>query len=199
MYMMRRLLTFTGLMICMASLFAQNDQNQKGSPYRDGSCKPAKYSFCPKHVLYHETHSNFSYLTYNSINYEGTLVCRQKFMMTWRIGGIYYNFVKLRMTGAPLRLNFLFGGNDWLFEAGFGGTYHYIYKNYDEVIGSYKDNTHMAGVNLHIGVRYEIPKTVFFRAAFDPMYVLYGKEDVPLMKHAFQPMLAVGIGYTFDD
>jgi hypothetical protein len=193
------IIVFMALLISAAS-FAQNDQQQKGQPYRDGSCKPSKYTFCPKHVLYHETHTNFNFLTYNSINYEGTLVCKQKFMLTYRLGGIYYNFVKLRLTGAPIGLNFLFGGNDWLFDAGLGGTYLYIYKNYDATAGGkYKDNSSVVGVNLHVGVRYEIQKAIFFKAVIDPMYVVMGKENVPLMKSAFQPMIGVGIGYTFDD
>lgn len=178
---------------------AQNDQNQKGAPFRDGSCKKSKYTFCPKSVLYHETHTNFSFFTYNSINYEGTLVCKPKFMMTYRIGGIYSNFVKLQLTGVPIGLNFLFGGSDWLVDAGFGGTYLYIYKNYEEPTGRYSDNTNVVGINLHVGVRYEIQKNIFFKAVLDPMYVVIGQENVPLMKSTFQPMLGIGIGYTFDD
>ena len=193
------LLGILGMAIAMAC-YGQNDQDQKGSPYRDGSCRPAKYTFCPVHVLYHETHSNFNYLTYNSLNYEYTLVCRPKFMWTVRIGGIYYNFVKLGLTGAPLRFNFIFGGDSWLFECGLGATYHYIYKNFDPVAETtYKDNSHMIGAHAHIGVRYELQKTVFFRASFDPMYAVYGLSDVPLMKDAFEPMFTIGLGYTFDD
>lgn len=191
------LFAFVGLFAVVAN--AQYDQEQKGGTYRDGTCKVAKYNFCPKHVLYHETHTNFSYLTYNSINYEGTLVCKSKFMLTYRLGGIYYNFVKMRLTGAPIGLNFLFGGNDWLFEAGLGGTYLYIYKNWEDPIGRYSDNASVAGVNLHVGLRYQIQKAFFFKAVIDPMYVVYGKENVPLMKNAFQPMIGVGLGYTFDN
>jgi len=90
-------------------------------------------------------------------------------------------------------------GNDWLFEAGLGGTYLYIYKNWEDPIGRYSDNTSVAGVNLHVGLRYEIQKAFFFKAVIDPMYVVYGKENVPLMKNAFQPMIGVGLGYTFDN
>lgn len=187
------------LAMTASSLMAQIQQDQKGSPYRDGSCRPPKFSFCPKHVLYHETHTNFSYLTYNSINWEGTLVCKQNFMLTFRIGGIYYNFTKMRLTGAPIGLNFLFGGDKWLVDAGIGGTYLYIYRNYSDSLGRYNDNTHVAGINAHLGVRYEIQKSFFFKAVVDPMYVVYGKENVPLMKHAFQPMIGIGLGWTFDD
>lgn len=174
-------------------------QEQKGATYRNGSCQPPKYTFCPKHVLYHETHTNFSYLTYNSINWEGTLMCKNSFMLTFRLGGIYYNFTPIKLTGAPIGLNFLFGGDRWLFDAGFGGTYLYIYRNWADSIGRYNDNSSVAGVNVHLGVRYEIQRSFFFKAVVDPMYVVYGKENVPMMKHAFQPMIGIGLGYTFDD
>lgn len=176
---------------------AQNDQNQKGATYRDGTCVK-KHTFCPKHVLYHETHTNFSYLTYNSINWEGMLACRQTFMLTLRLGGIYYNFGKLRAAGAPIGLNFLFGGGKWLFDAGFGGTYMYVYGNYDADRGRFSDNVHLAGVNAHLGMRYEIERSVFFKVVFDPMYVVMGQDEIPLMKSAFQPVAGIGIGYTFD-
>lgn len=195
---MKRIIILIALCCLMAG--GLQAQEQKGSTYRDGSCAPPKYTFCPKNVLYHETHTNFSYLTYNSINWETTMICRSNFMMTFRLGGIYYNFVKLRLTGAPIGFNFLFGGDNWLVDAGFGGTYLYIYRNYDELLGvRYNDNTSVAGVNLHLGLRYEIQRSFFFKAVVDPMYVLYGKENVPLMKHAFQPMIGIGLGYTFDD
>jgi hypothetical protein len=198
---MKKIIWFAVISVFIVAVAAaQNDPEQKGAPFRDGTCKPSKYKFCPKNVLYHETTSNFSYLTYNSINWEGTLVCKPKFMWTLRLGGIYYNFVKLRLAGAPVGFNFLFGGGDWLWDAGFGGTYLYIYKNYDAslVEPRFSDNIHMVGVNLHVGLRYEIQKTVFFKLVIDPMYVLMGKEDIPLMKNAFQPMVGLGIGYTFN-
>ncbi len=194
---MKRILIL--VLMCFTLAGSAYAQEQKGATYRDGSCQRPKYTFCPRNVVYHETHTNFSYLTYNSINWEGTLICRPNFMMSLRLGGIYYNFVKLGLTGAPIGLNFLFGGDRWLVDAGFGGTYLYLYKNYSDSLGHFKDSQHLAGVNLHVGVRYEIQRSLFFKAVLDPMYILYGMENVPIMKHAFQPMIGVGIGWTFDD
>jgi len=171
---------------------------QKGATYRDGTCAPTSYNLCSTNVLYHETHSNFSFLTYNSVNYERTLLCRMKFMMSIRMGIIYYNFVKLGLAGAPIGFNFLFGGGKWLFDTGLGGTYLFIYKNYDATRGKYNDQVHCVGVNVHVGVRYEIQKAFFFKAVFDPMYMVLGQKDVPLMKSPFQPMVGIGLGYTFN-
>jgi hypothetical protein len=195
---MRKFILSSFLIIVMVGVsLAQNDQSQKGATYRDGTCKP-KYSLCPKNLLYHETNTNFSYLTYNSINWEHTLVCKPTFMLAFRLGGIYYNFVKLRLAGAPIGLNFILGGGKWLWDVGFGGTYLYVYRNYQDSIGHYNDNVHVVGVNLHVGIRYEIEESFFFKAEVDPMYVVLGKDQIPLMKSAFQPMIGIGLGYTFN-
>jgi hypothetical protein len=198
MNMYKNTVFFIIFLMLVTAVRAQDDTKQKGAPYRDGTCKPSKYSFCPKNVVYHETHSNFSYLTYNSINWERKLVCKPKFMMTVRLGAIYYNFVKLGLTGAPVGLNFLVGGGKWLFDAGIGGTYLLVYKNYEEPGGSYKDLVHCVGVNAHAGIRYMIEKSFFFKAVIDPMYIVLGQDQVPLMTKAFQPMAGIGLGYTFN-
>jgi hypothetical protein len=120
-------------------------------------------------------------------------------MLALRLGGIYYNFVKLRLAGAPVGLNFLVGGGKWIWDFGLSGTYLYVYRNYDATSGGRNNNSaHVVGVNLHAGIRYEIEKSFFFKAVIDPMYVVLGKDKLPLMKSAFQPMIGVGLGYTFN-
>jgi hypothetical protein len=78
-----------------------------------------------------------------------------------------------------------------------GGTYLYIYKNIDTEGNKVKSAIHCAGVNAHVGIRYEIQRAFFFKAVFDPMYVMMGQGEVPLMKSAFQPVVGLGLGYTF--
>lgn len=193
---MKKIISVTSIIIIL--LTNASGQSKTGD-YRDGSCKKSRYTFCPKNVLYHETETDFNYLTFNSINWEGTLICKTKFILTLRLGGIYYNFGKPKFIGAPADLNFLFGGGKWLVDAGIGGRYFYIYENYDVNIGSYSDNLHFAGVNAHLGLRYEIQESMFFKIAVDPMYSVYNYQPAHFLKNKFNPLYAIAIGYTFDD
>jgi len=165
---------------------------------RFGNCKTGVGNSCPRNILYHETYANFKSLNFNSINWEHTLICKQTFMMTLRIGVVYLSFPKIHSVGAPLEFNFLFGGNAWVFEAGIGVHDLYFYKNYSDSLGKFSDGVNYLAASARVGIRYMIDNALFFHVGFTPMYSIMGyKEIQPISKHAFQPMAAIGIGYTF--
>ena len=165
---------------------------------RYGSCKTPMPTSCPRNSFYHETYANFTTLNFNSINWDHTLICKPKFMLTSRIGFVYCSFPKINSIGAPLEFNFLVGGNSWVFEFGLGVHYLYFYKNYAEIVGKYKDAVNYLAASARVGVRYELDNSIFFHAGFTPMYSILGDDQIPRLATGskFLPMLGLGIGYT---
>lgn len=164
---------------------------------RYGSCRQPMPTSCPRNSFYHETYANFTTLNFNSVNWDHTWVCKQKFMFTSRLGVIYYSFPKIHSVGAPLEFNFLVGGNSWVFEFGLGAHYMYFYKNYNDTIGKYSDAVHYLAASARVGVRYEIDNSIFFHLGFTPLYSILGDDQIPrLSKSKFLPMVGIGIGYT---
>jgi|GEM_PF-1020775 len=164
---------------------------------------------CPRNTLFHETTFRFTKLglNWNSINWDHTLVCRERYLISLRLGIDYYSMNKIRSVGAPLELNLMIGGGALMFETGIGLNYLYIYRNYDEITSTrFDDNLSYLAATGRLGLRYEKLHSLFFRLGYTPMYSLIGndqititnKKDVAVIHDKpFYSMFGAGIGYTF--
>lgn len=165
-------------------------------------------NICPRNTIFHETTFRFDRLgfNWNSINWDHILVCREKYLISFRLGIDYYSFSKIRSAGVPFDLNLMIGGGALMFETGLGLNYLYIYKNYDEITGPFKDKISYLAANGRLGLRYEKLHSIFLRLGYTPQYSLMNndkititnKKDVAIIRdHKLYSMLSAGIGYTF--
>ena len=164
---------------------------------------------CPRNTIFHETTFRFTKLglNWNSINWDHILVCREWYLLSFRLGLDYYSMNKIRSIGAPIDLNLMIGGGAIMFETGIGLNYLYIYRNYDEVTATrFDDNLSYVAATGRLGLRYQKKHSLFFRLGYTPMYSLMGNEDIQIKTkkdvyvirdRPFYSMFGAGIGYTF--
>jgi hypothetical protein len=188
---MKKLLLLLGLSFAVATISAQS------TSLRAGKCS-TKNNFCPKWSVFHETTYNFAGLGINSVNADVVIYCDRRYMASIRFGINYFTFPRIHSAGAPVEFNFMVGRGAWMFEAGLGADYLYIYKNYSS-IGTAENNISYLAATGRIGVRYEKVNGLFFRAGYNPHISLMNQKNIePISKHVFLHMLSVGIGYTFN-
>ena len=164
---------------------------------RPKNCHPE--NSCPRNTLFHETNVRFKNLFgLNSINWDHILVCREKYLISMRLGVDYMSFNKISSAGVPFDLNLIIGGGALMLETGIGLNYLYVYKNCDDSIGEYKDNVNYLGLTGRIGLRYEKQHSIFFRFGYTPMYSLINYKEIPIIVNKkYISMFGAGIGYTF--
>lgn len=197
------------LVIGYFSLYAQYDD---AYPHpRPKNCDTE--NSCPRNTLFHETTFRFDRLglNWNSLNWDHILVCREKYLLSFRLGVDYMSFAKIRSVGAPLDMNLMIGGGGLMFESGVGLNYLYIYTNYDEVMGKFSDNLSYLAATGRLGLRFQKKHSIFFRLGYTPMYSLFGNDEIQIRKfkkktnqyiyvirdRPFYSMFGAGIGYTF--
>jgi hypothetical protein len=154
---------------------------------------------CPRNTLFHETNVRFkNLLGLNSVNWDHILVCREKYLVSVRLGIDYMSFNKISSAGIPIDLNLMVGGGALMLETGIGLNYLYVYKNYNDSIGKYKDNVNYLGLTGRIGLRYEKQHSIFFRLGYTPMYSLINYKEIPIIANKkYISMFGAGVGYTF--
>ncbi len=165
---------------------------------RPKNCHPE--NSCPRNTIFHETNFRFDRmgLNWNSINWDHIFVCREKYLISMRLGVDYYSFSKISSAGVPFDLNLMIGGGALMLETGIGLNYLYVYKNYDDSIGEYKDNVNYLGLTGRIGLRYEKQHSIFFRLGYTPMYSLINYKKIPIIANKkYISMFGAGIGYTW--
>ncbi len=175
-----------------------SQQNDMDPLPRPKNCETK--NICPRNTIFHETDFRIDNLglNWNSINWDHTLVCRSRYLISSRLGIDYYSFSKIRSAGVPLELNLMIGGGALMFETGLGLNYLYVYKNYNDIIGRYDDNVSCLAMTGRLGLRYEKQHSIFFRAGYTPVYNLIGSEDIPIISNKkFLSMFGAAIGWTF--
>ncbi|NVO04035.1 MAG: hypothetical protein HXX09_15165, partial [Bacteroidetes bacterium] len=123
------------------STIAYSQQHNGYTAPRPKSCKTE--NSCPRNTLFHETTFRVDKLglNWNSINWDHILVCREKYLVSFRLGIDYYSFSKIHSAGVPLDINLMIGGEGLMFEAGLGLNYLYVYENYNDSTDTrFKDN-----------------------------------------------------------
>ncbi|HNW88279.1 MAG TPA: hypothetical protein PKN48_01375 [Bacteroidales bacterium] len=190
---MKHLLITLLILSFSMTLFGQNFS------YRAGKCD-TKSDYCPKIALFHQTSYNFGGLGINSVNADIIVFCNRNYMASIRAGINYLSFPKVHAAGAPLEFNFMVGRGAWLFEAGLGVDYLYFYKSYPKFEGLVNTNFSYLAATGMIGIRYERVNGFFLRAGYNPHYTVMGFEELkPVCGHPFVHMVAIGIGYTFNN
>jgi len=154
---------------------------------------------CPKNTLFLETNMRFkNSFGLNSLNWDHTLICREKFLLSYIIGVDFWSFKKTRAAGIPLSLNLMLGGHALMLEIGAGLNFLYAYKNYNDSTSLYENKQSYLGLIGNIGLRYEKKHSIFFRAGYTPMYSLINYEKIPILaSKKFNSMFGIGVGYTF--
>ncbi|NTW33797.1 MAG: hypothetical protein HGB12_14450 [Bacteroidetes bacterium] len=178
--------------------FSVNAQQQQGLPNpRPKNCTPE--NICPRNTLFLE--SNFSIpkeLALNSINLDHILICREKYLVSGRIGIDFYSLKKLRTAGIPADLNLMIGGGALMFETGLGINYLYAYKNYNPSTKLYEQNQHYLGITGRLGLRYEKKRSIFFRLGYTPIYSVINYKKIPIIADKrLLSMFGFGVGYTW--
>ena len=166
---------------------------------RAKSCAPE--NSCPRNAIFHETNFRFDKLglNWNSINWDHNLLCRERFLVSIRLGINYFSFSKINSAGAPIELNLMIGEGPFMGEISAGLNYLYVYKNYnDSSQTKYNDNISYLGATGRIGIRYQKKKSIFFRAGYTPMLSLIGYKKIPIIADkTFHSFYGAAIGYTF--
>ena len=155
---------------------------------------------CPRNTIFHETNFRFDRLglNWNSINWDHTLVCRSTYLISFRLGIDYFSFSKIRSAGVPFELNLMLGGGALMLETGLGLNYLYVYKNYNDTIGRYKDDVSYLAMTGRLGLRFEKKHSIFFRAGYTPIYNLVGYKEIPIISdRKFISMFGAAVGWTF--
>lgn len=200
-----RKLILAALMVFAINCQAQQDDLNNPLP-RPKNCETE--NSCPRNTIFHETTFRFDRLglNWNSLNWDHILLCREKFLLSLRLGLDYYSLEKIRSVGAPIDLNLMIGGGALMFETGIGLNYLYIYKNYNEITGRFKDDLSYLAATGRLGLRYEKKHSIFFRLGYTPMYSLIGNDQITIANkkniavihdRPFYSMFGAGIGYTF--
>lgn len=195
------------LILFVSITFNGFSQQYDGSP-RPRPVNCATENTCPRNTLFHETTFRADGLSFNwnSLNWDHILICRERYLLSFRLGIDYYAFAKMRAVGAPLDINLMIGGGALMAEIGAGLNYQYIYTNYDEVNGKFKDNLSYLAALGHIGLRYQKQHSIFFRLGYTPMYSLMNNEQINITNKKgvavihdkkLYSMYAAGIGYCF--
>lgn len=201
---MKRYFLIIFITIISATIFAQ--QVDYDPMPRPKNCDSE--NSCPRNTIFHETTFRFDRLglNWNSLNWDHILVCREKYLISFRLGLDYYSFEKIRSLGAPLDLNLMIGGGRLMFETGLGLSYLYIYRNYDEVSGRFSDKLSYLAAAGRLGFRFQKKHSIFLRAGYTPMYSLFGNDEIQIKNkkgiyvirdRKFYSMFGAGIGYTF--
>ena len=153
---------------------------------------------CPKHSFFHETSLNFNQFALNSINYDYVLICQARWMLSVRVGGVYWTLKHAKAMGVPLEINFLSGSSAHLFEMSAGFTYLHFRKNWTEALGQFEQSVDYQAITGRIGYRYEKPRGgLFLRIGFTPISNYRNGDQVPIFgKGPFIPMAGIGAGWT---
>ena len=156
-------------------------------------------NICPRNSIFLESNVRIkNLLGLESINWDHTLVCRTKYLISYCLGVDFYSFKKTQFVGVPFSLNLMIGGGALMAEIGVGLNYLYAYENYDKDTKLYVDKQSYLGFTGTLGVRYEMQKSFFARAGFTPMYSLMNYNKIPILAaKKFNTMFGLGIGYTF--
>ena len=196
---MRNLLYIFLLWVVIFPTVNSYSQQSEVSPQpRPKNCQPE--NSCPRNTLFHETNVRLENLFgLNSVNWDHILVCREKYLVSVRIGIDYMSFKHIKSAGIPVDLNLMIGGGALMFETGLGLNYLYVYKNYNDSTGTfYNDNVSYLGITGRVGLRYQKQHSIFFRGGYTPMYSLLNYDKIPVIAgKRFISMFGLGVGYTF--
>lgn len=207
--MMKKYFLFIFFIVFYLSVYAQYDDVYPRP--RPKNCDTE--NSCPRNTIFHETTFRFDGLglNWNSLNWDHIFVCREKYLLSFRLGIDYISFAKIRSVGTPFDLNLMIGGGGLMFETGLGLNYLYIYTNYDEVTGKFPDKLSYLAATGRLGLRFQKKHSIFFRLGYTPLYSLLGNDEIQICKirkktnepiyvirdRKFYSMFAAGIGYTF--
>jgi hypothetical protein len=193
--------------LLMLNICGFSQQHNGNTAPRPPSCKTE--NSCPRNTLFHETTFRFDKLglNWNSINWDHILICRERYLVSFRIGIDYYSFLKIHSAGVPIDINLMIGGEGLMFEAGLGLNYLYVYGNYNDSTDTrFKDKLSYLAVAGRLGLRYQKESSIFFRLGYTPMYSLMGDQQIGITNRKGIPiiqnkklysMFSIGIGYTF--
>ena len=193
--MKKYLLFFVISFVAFTNVFSQ----QEGYDPRPRPKNCETKNICPRNSIFLESNVRIKTLFgLESINWDHTLVCRSRFLISYIFGADFYSFKKTKFAGVPFSLNIMIGGGALMAELGVGINYLYAYKNYNSDTKLYVDKQSYFGLTGFAGVRYEMQKSFFARAGFTPLYSLSNYKNIPILaSKKFNTMFGVGIGYTF--
>lgn len=133
-----------------------------------------------------------------TLNYDHTIICREKYLVSYTVGVDFWSFKKTRSLGVPATINFMLGGGAIMLETSLGLDYLFVYKNYNHKADSMDNKQHYLGLLGRIGLRYEKKKSLFIRAGYTPMLSLINFNKIPiLVTKRYNSMFGLGVGYTF--
>ncbi|MGD0712198.1 MAG: hypothetical protein ABR968_13575 [Bacteroidales bacterium] len=187
-------LLFCFCVVCSAAFSQQEGMDPRPRPK---NCQTE--NSCPRNSLFLETSVRFKDLFgLVSIDWDHTLICREKYLLSYILGVDFFSFKNTKAAGVPLSLNLMLGGGPLMFELGLGVNYLYVYKNYDEATRLTDPNESYLGMIGNIGLRYEKLHGIFIRAGYIPMYSLMNYSKIPILaSKKFNNMFGLGVGYTF--
>jgi hypothetical protein len=163
---------------------------------------------CPRNALFLETTIRMDKLGLNwaSLNWDHNLVCRERYLMSFRLGVDFMSFSKLSSLGVPLGINLMIGGGGLMAEVGLGLNYLHISQNYDEATRKkFADNLSYLAATGMLGVRFQKKSNIFIRAGYTPMYSISGNDEIAITTkkgvavvrdRPFYSMFSIGVGYT---
>lgn len=191
---MRKLLLL--IFYCTIGTMAFPQQDDLEPHPRPKNCEVE--NICPRNTIFLESNIRFKKLfDLNSINWDHTLICREKYLLSVCLGADFMSFRKTKCAGVPVSLNLMIGGGALMFETGIGLNYLYVYKNYDDATNQYDNKQNYLGMIGRIGLRYEKKHSIFFRAGYTPMLSLINNKIPIFAGKRFNSMFGLGVGYTF--
>jgi hypothetical protein len=192
---MKKLILLCCLFAISFTVFSQQDGLDPRP--RPKNCETE--NICPRNSLFLEGNVRIKNMFgLVSLNWDHTLVCREKYLLSFILGADFYSFKKPKAAGIPLSLNLMIGGGPLMFELGLGVNYLYFYKNYDETTKLTDPKESYLGMIGNVGVRYEMLHNIFLRLGYTPMYSLMNYKSIPILaSKKLNNMFGLSVGYTF--
>jgi hypothetical protein len=191
---MKKLLLLTCLFVLSLSVFSQQDGNDPRP--RPKNCQTE--NTCPRNSLFLEGNVRIKNMFgLVSLNYDHTLICRERYLLSYIVGVDFFSFKQTKAAGIPFSLNLMIGGGPLMFELGLGVNCLYVYKNYNETTKSTDSKENYLGMIGNVGVRYEMLHSVFLRLGYTPMYSLMNNNNIPILaSKKLNNMFGLSVGYT---
>jgi hypothetical protein len=192
---MKKLILLCCFFTISLSLFSQQDGIDPRP--RPKNCQTE--NICPRNSLFLEGNVRIKNMFgLVSLNWDHTLVCREKYLLSFILGVDFLSFKQTKAAGIPLSLNLMIGGGPLMFELGLGVNYLYVYKNYDEATKLDAPKENYLGMIGNVGLRYEMLHSVFARLGYTPMYSLMNNTNIPILaSRKLNNMFGLSVGYTF--